>query len=937
MWRDNIVRSPQRTRKRFARALKPLLSRWLSGASLAVLIALLLLIVPLVVLIHPPLAGITFSIDAPPQQGELRNFYGIEQNTFGPFRWAKPDARILIPMASPGIYRVTLTLQDSPAAPVGRSVTVVAATTTEQIQLSTTPQDYVITTQLDPLTWARQPVPALAVSIRSDPFTPPGDPRALGPIVARVSITPVAYVAPEWFGSAGFLLSIVFMLITLWYVGVRDHLLVMIALVVAITLAGLAIFASTALLRLSVIPVLFPLPFALGVGGALAGAALVSMAARAIPGGHASVPTEPYSTSGIYHWRHATLLLPLSLAAMLRFSNLDTLSLWLDEGATVHFAGLSWWRVLGLGGAYDLHPPLYYATVKLAETVVSAASAGRLVSAIAGTLTVVTVYAIVAMALEWRAALAASLLLAISPLHIWYSQEGRMYALGTLFVTLAALALIGFAQCRPGGRARHWWAALFAAATLAAAYSVYSAFYTLVPLAAPLLWVLWQAHRHARPLVMATLAIAIGYLPWIPQVLATTRDIATNSGVLAGRTELLAATPDAIWGSILSVSGTGGTLRIYSNSHPFVLERWPLWQGGGLFISLIIILIGAIVLVRRATLLAGIACCFLIGTVVVAIFASMFSPGYADRTILAVVIGWAIMGGAIVSVARPRWLSTAGLLGVAALLALSLNTFTILRATASKQQYRDLIADAATVATIGYPVIPLGSWMPSFAETYAPTLRTTEIVGDRGMVVLPQRDGVPVEALWLAYADNSWDNIGAIRQQLEARGYQRYLHKYYPRPLYLDLYALPTAQLGAPSPIDTSFARWQITGATIMPDVTSGTAILHVPQSGTTGNGGSFDAPIGPRSLVTLEFTARLAQGQGTFTASLTCLAASGSRLEQESNEAAANFPRDGEWHTARVSTLCPQGTRIIRLSVSNATTQALDFRDPVLFAIPLQ
>jgi 4-amino-4-deoxy-L-arabinose transferase-like glycosyltransferase len=872
-------------------------------------------------------------IDTVPQQGELRNFYGIEQNAFGPFRWAKPDASILIPMAAPGVYRVTLTLQDSPAAPAGRSVIVVAGTATETMHLTPTPQDYVIVARLEPLSWAQQPVPSLVVGIHSDPFTPPGDPRALGPIVSRVSITPVTHVAPDWFGLACCFLSVGLMLIALGHVGVRDYLLVAIGLVAATILAGLATLASTTLLRLSVTPTLFPIPFALGVCGALASVELSGMAARVIPDGHASVQAESYP---IYHWRHVTLLFPLSLAVTLRFSNLDTLSLWLDEGATVHFAGLSWWRVLGLDGAYDLHPPLYYAMVKLAETVVSTASAGRLVSAVAGTLTVVTVYALVAMALEWRAALAASLLLALAPLHLWYSQEGRMYALGTFFVTLAALALIGFAQYRASGRVRYWWAALFAGAALAAAYSVYSAFYTLVPLGAPLLWVLWRARRHAWPLALATLAAVAGYLPWLPQVLATTWGIAANGSVLAGRTELLAATPDTIWGSLLSVSGSGGALRIYSNSHPFVLERWPFWQGAFVFLSLAVLLLGTVVLVRRAVLLAGIACCFLIGTVLVAIFASMLSPGYADRTILAAVIGWAIMGGAVVGVARPRWLLTVGLLGVATLLALSLDTVTILRTTASKQQYRDLVADAATVATIGYPVVPLGSWMPSFVETYAPTLRTTEIVGDRGMVVVPQRDGAPVGVLWLAYADNSWDNIGTIRQQLEARGYQRYLHKYYPRPLYLDLYALPTAQLGQPSPIDTSFAQWHITGSTIMHDVTSGTTSLHVPPGGPTGNGGSLDVPVDPRSLVTLEFTARLTQGQGTFTSSLTCLAASGSRLEQESNEAAANFPRDGKWHSVRVSTLCPQGTTTIRLNVGNDTTEALDFRDPVLSLIPL-
>ena len=53
------------------------------------------------------------------------------------------------------------------------------------------------------------------------------------------------------------------------------------------------------------------------------------------------------------------------LAAALRMHRSGDLSLWLDEGLTVHFARLSWSFVLGLDGVYVQNPPLFYVLTKL--------------------------------------------------------------------------------------------------------------------------------------------------------------------------------------------------------------------------------------------------------------------------------------------------------------------------------------------------------------------------------------------------------------------------------------------------------------------------------------------------------------------------------------------------------------------------------------------
>ncbi|HEX8231118.1 MAG TPA: glycosyltransferase family 39 protein, partial [Chloroflexia bacterium] len=150
------------------------------------------------------------------------------------------------------------------------------------------------------------------------------------------------------------------------------------------------------------------------------------------------------------------------LGGLLRFYGYDRLSLWLDEGFTVMFARMPWDQVLGLRGAYDPHPPLYYALVKLATILAPEVSAGRLLSVIAGTLTIPLVYVLGRKLFNPWAGLVASAVVSLSPLHVWYSQEARQYALTFLLVTLSYYALLSFYR-----EPRWGWALLYGASTLA--------------------------------------------------------------------------------------------------------------------------------------------------------------------------------------------------------------------------------------------------------------------------------------------------------------------------------------------------------------------------------------------------------------------------------------------------------------------------------------
>jgi uncharacterized membrane protein len=144
------------------------------------------------------------------------------------------------------------------------------------------------------------------------------------------------------------------------------------------------------------------------------------------------------------HTLDALAVLLVVGGAALRIYRSTALSLWLDEGFTVLFARLPWDSVLGFHGAYDAHPPLYYALVKAVSLLLPEVVAGRYLSVFAGTATLAVLYLLVVRIAGRPAALVACLVMAVSPLAVWYSQEARQYAVTGLAVSITYLALVSF-------------------------------------------------------------------------------------------------------------------------------------------------------------------------------------------------------------------------------------------------------------------------------------------------------------------------------------------------------------------------------------------------------------------------------------------------------------------------------------------------------------
>jgi 4-amino-4-deoxy-L-arabinose transferase-like glycosyltransferase len=140
------------------------------------------------------------------------------------------------------------------------------------------------------------------------------------------------------------------------------------------------------------------------------------------------------------------LILVTLLGLAIRLIGLGSKSLWIDETHSVYFASHPLSSLFSQ--LCDPHPPGYYALLNLVLTFGQNEFWLRLPSAIAATLTIPLTYALSrdlgpalgSSELDRRTGVLSALLLAVAPLHVWYAQEARMYALVT-FLGLCAVLL----------------------------------------------------------------------------------------------------------------------------------------------------------------------------------------------------------------------------------------------------------------------------------------------------------------------------------------------------------------------------------------------------------------------------------------------------------------------------------------------------------------
>ncbi len=234
---------------------------------------------------------------------------------------------------------------------------------------------------------------------------------------------------------------------------------------------------------------------------------------------------KPSRRLGSFSWRESAVVCSVMLLGMVaRLGALNFQPLWWDEGYSLFFATRDLATLLERT-AVDIHPPLYYVVLQAWMFFAGKTDvAVRLMSVAIGVATIPLLFAFARRLFGFPLAFLSALLLALSPLHIYYSQEVRMYGLVTL-LCLASVHLfwsllnVGSPALRPATPAAS--AATSVGFVLVTAAALYTQYYAAFIIAFEILLLVALAARARRwaaqysRLIGLIVASFLLYLPWV--------------------------------------------------------------------------------------------------------------------------------------------------------------------------------------------------------------------------------------------------------------------------------------------------------------------------------------------------------------------------------------------------------------------------------------
>jgi uncharacterized membrane protein len=273
------------------------------------------------------------------------------------------------------------------------------------------------------------------------------------------------------------------------------------------------------------------------------------------------------------------------LGGVLRFALLGDKTLWLDEAFSLWMArhplpDLMMWLV-----RIDHHPPLYYTLLHLwTNWWGDSPAALRSLSALASTLALLP-FALAARRLAGgQVATVAALLLALSPFHLRYAQETRMYGVLTLAVALLLWAVTHLLT--GDGKQKRWWVILVVAE--AAAMLTHNTATVLVPLAlnGAILPLWWLRGRNYR---LATVAEPHFFTRWLVSQVAALLLWSPWAGAFVRQAQVVdgdfwIAPPDlwTVWLALGSLTfahlPAWWPARDYMAWLALALVAWGIWQ-----------------------------------------------------------------------------------------------------------------------------------------------------------------------------------------------------------------------------------------------------------------------------------------------------------------------------------------------------------------------
>lgn len=225
------------------------------------------------------------------------------------------------------------------------------------------------------------------------------------------------------------------------------------------------------------------------------------------------------------------ILLILLLGLILRLIRIDQ-SFWLDEASQAIMSSHSI-SSIWFGREGDFHPPLSYIFSHFFLLISHNDIWLRMLPILFGIGSIYVLYLIGQKLFNKNIALIGAVLLAISPYHVYYSQEFRMYSQTVFF---ALLSIYFFTNVVKKGSFIN--VVSFAVVSAALIYTHYFGVFLLISL---LLYVFLSERNSMLTVIKAFLLIIFLYLPWVPQLL-----LQLKNGV--GADQLLPG-----WGNVLNV------------------------------------------------------------------------------------------------------------------------------------------------------------------------------------------------------------------------------------------------------------------------------------------------------------------------------------------------------------------------------------------------
>ena len=200
------------------------------------------------------------------------------------------------------------------------------------------------------------------------------------------------------------------------------------------------------------------------------------------------------------------------LGAALRLWHLGSKSLWLDEGATVALARMSWRHFAWVWWHGEANLQTIYFLLMRGWIHLGASEAWiRLPSALFGIASIPVMYLVARKFMAQAPALAAAALLALNPTHIYYSQEARSYSLTILLVLLSSYFFVRAVEvnCR-----KDW--VLWTVLGILAVYSHYFAALVMVAQACSLFFK--RKPTPWRPMILGGVVILAAAIPGLTYV-----------------------------------------------------------------------------------------------------------------------------------------------------------------------------------------------------------------------------------------------------------------------------------------------------------------------------------------------------------------------------------------------------------------------------------